>query len=57
MQVLNAKIVRGKQCGMEVYRLLVFRNGVLTLLKTHMSEAAARYQWEAIKCRVGIAAL
>jgi hypothetical protein len=49
MHTLTAKVIKSKQCGIEVYRLLVFKDGKLYLLKTHMSEPAARYQWEDLK--------
>lgn len=42
----SAKIVKAKDCGLEVYRLLVWRNGTLHVCKTHMSEAGARSQWD-----------
>jgi hypothetical protein len=51
--IYKARIIQGKDCGIEVYRLVVWRNNKLYLLKTHMSKAAAKYQWDALKLRLG----
>ncbi len=37
----QAVIVKAKDCGMEVYRLLMWEDGKLVYLGTHMSRAGA----------------
>ncbi len=49
--MLTHTIVKGKDCGMPVFRLLVWNEGTLVLCKTHMSVAGAETQWMTLQNR------
>lgn len=47
---LNVIILQSRDCGVEVFRLLVWQDGKLTLVQTRMSREGAMDAW-ALYCR------
>ncbi len=48
---LKAVILKSRDCGMEVFRVMIWRDGALVLVQTRMSESGARAVWAEIQRR------